>query len=61
MIYPPRFFTGQVHLLLHLVEEVKRGGPVQYRWMYPIERFLGKLKTFCGNKARPEGSIAEGW
>ncbi|CAN0899178.1 hypothetical protein LINGRAHAP2_LOCUS20122, partial [Linum grandiflorum] len=21
----------------------------------------GKLKTFCGNKARPEGSIAEGW
>ncbi|CAN1777819.1 hypothetical protein LINPERHAP1_LOCUS14199 [Linum perenne] len=61
MIYPPRFFTGQVHLVLHLVEEVKRGGPIQYRWMYPIERFLGKLKSFVRNKARPEVSIAEGW
>ncbi|CAN0918214.1 hypothetical protein LINGRAHAP2_LOCUS30745, partial [Linum grandiflorum] len=24
-------------------------------------RFLGKLKTFVGNKARSEGCIAEGW
>ncbi|CAN1159676.1 hypothetical protein LINPERHAP1_LOCUS32861, partial [Linum perenne] len=29
--------------------------------MYPIERYLGKLKTFVGNRAHPEGSIAEGW
>ncbi|CAN1241022.1 hypothetical protein LINPERPRIM_LOCUS4784, partial [Linum perenne] len=41
MIFPPAFFTVMVHLILHLVEEVKRGGPVQYRWMYPIERYLG--------------------
>ncbi|CAI0459123.1 unnamed protein product, partial [Linum tenue] len=27
--------------------------------MYPIERFLKKLKGYVGNKARPEGSIAE--
>ncbi|CAN1325054.1 hypothetical protein LINPERPRIM_LOCUS33363, partial [Linum perenne] len=60
MIFPPAFFTVMVHLVLHLVDEVRRGGPVQYRWMYPIERYLGKLKTFVGNRAHPEGSIAEG-
>ncbi|CAN0917775.1 hypothetical protein LINGRAHAP2_LOCUS30504 [Linum grandiflorum] len=61
MIFPPSFFTVMVHLVLHLVEEVRLGGPVQYRWMYPIERFLGKLKGFVGNRAHPEGSIAECW
>uniref|UniRef100_A0A803MYT9 DUF4218 domain-containing protein n=1 Tax=Chenopodium quinoa TaxID=63459 RepID=A0A803MYT9_CHEQI len=36
-----------VHLCLHLATEAKIGGPVQYRWMYPLER--------------SEGSIAEGY
>ncbi|XP_059292571.1 uncharacterized protein LOC132046040, partial [Lycium ferocissimum] len=36
-------------------------GPVQYRWMYPIERWLYFLKSLIGNKACPEGSIAEGY
>jgi hypothetical protein len=34
----PSFFTIMVHLMVHLVEEVKLGGPVHYRWMYPLER-----------------------
>lgn len=36
----PPFFTIMVHLLIHLVDETKLGGPVQYRWMYPIERLV---------------------
>jgi len=36
--FPPTFFTVMVHLIIHLVDEVKLGGPVHYRWMYPIER-----------------------
>lgn len=36
-------------------------GPIQYRWMYKIERFLCKLKHYVRNKARPEGCIAEGY
>lgn len=36
----PTFFTIMVHLLIHLVEEVRLGGPVHYRWMYPVERYL---------------------
>jgi len=38
MIFPPNFFTIMVHLVVHLTEEAKLGGPVFYRWMYPIER-----------------------
>ncbi|XP_004515196.1 uncharacterized protein [Cicer arietinum] len=30
MIFPPSFFTVMVHLVVHLVEEVKLGGPVHY-------------------------------
>ncbi|XXG59342.1 hypothetical protein AAC387_Pa04g1444 [Persea americana] len=29
--------------------------------MYPIERFLGTLKGYVTNRARPEGSIAEAY
>ncbi|KAL3849435.1 hypothetical protein ACJIZ3_011317 [Penstemon smallii] len=50
-----------VHLPIHLVREAILGGPVHYRWMYPIERFLFKLKQYVSNKAFPEGSIAEGY
>ena len=35
MIFPPSFFTSQVHLIVHLVEEAKMGGPVHYRWIIP--------------------------
>ena len=35
------------------------GGPVHYRWMYPIERYLGKMKSFVKNRAASEGCIAE--
>ena len=50
-----------VHLILHLPEEAILGGPVFMRWMYPFERYMKKLKNYVGNKARPEGSIAEGY
>ncbi|KAH0735547.1 hypothetical protein KY285_011254 [Solanum tuberosum] len=48
-----------VHLVIHLALEVKITGPVQYRWMYPIERYLRKLKSYVRNLSCPEGSIAE--
>ena len=37
-LFPPSFFTIMVHLTIHLISEAKLGGPVHYRWMYPIER-----------------------
>jgi hypothetical protein len=60
-IFPPAFFYIMVHLALHSPREVELGGPVQYCWMYPIERMLGKYKRYVQNRACPEGSIAEGY
>ncbi|XP_028119536.1 uncharacterized protein LOC114317044 [Camellia sinensis] len=60
-IFPPAFFDVMVHLAIHLPYKARLGGPVQYRWMYPIERMLSLLKGFVCNKARPEGSIAEAY
>ncbi|XP_052619588.1 uncharacterized protein LOC111897976 [Lactuca sativa] len=60
-IFPPSFFTIMVHLVIHLVRDVKLGGPVAFRWMYPIERYLLTLKSYVHNRAHPEGSIAEGY
>ncbi|XP_020426545.1 uncharacterized protein LOC109950821 [Prunus persica] len=59
-IFPPAFFDIMIHLTCHLAWEAKVAGPVQFRWMYPVERYLHKLKTYVRNKAHPEGSIAEG-
>ena len=61
LIFPPAFFDIMVHLIMHLPEEAIQGGPVHTRWMYPIERYIGKLKQYVRNRARPEGSIAEGY
>ncbi|KAF7153609.1 hypothetical protein RHSIM_Rhsim01G0162500 [Rhododendron simsii] len=60
-IFPPAFFDVMVHLAIHLPHEAMLGGPVQYRWMYPIERLLGTLKGFVTNRAYPEGSISEAY
>ncbi|XP_074300289.1 uncharacterized protein LOC141631530 [Silene latifolia] len=60
-IFPPSFFNSMEHLPVHLPYEAKVGGPVQYRWMYPFERFLNHLKRKIGNKARVEGSICNAY
>lgn len=39
-IFPPSFFNVIEHLPIHLPYEAKVGGPVQYRWMYPFERYI---------------------
>ena len=38
-IFPPSFFDSMEHLPVHLPYEARVGGPVQYRWMYPFERY----------------------
>ncbi|XP_044947053.1 uncharacterized protein LOC123396082 isoform X2 [Hordeum vulgare subsp. vulgare] len=48
-----------VHLVMHLATEAKVGGPVCYRSMWFVERYIGKLKSNVRNRAHPEGSIAE--
>lgn len=38
MIFPPSFFDVMMHLPIHLAHEVRLGGPIHFRWMYPIEK-----------------------
>uniref|UniRef100_A0A2N9I4P1 DUF4218 domain-containing protein n=1 Tax=Fagus sylvatica TaxID=28930 RepID=A0A2N9I4P1_FAGSY len=61
MIFPPSFFDVMMHLPVHLASEAMIAGPVQYRWMYPIERYLHTLKNYVRNRAHLDGSIAEGY
>jgi hypothetical protein len=49
------------HLLVHLVEEIAILGPVFLHNMHPFERFMGVLKKYVHNRARPEGSISKGY
>ncbi|KAI9115997.1 hypothetical protein K1719_012927 [Acacia pycnantha] len=61
MIFPPSLFDSMEHLLVHLAYEAKVGGPQQYRWIYPFERFLRTLKNKIKNPRYVEGSIAEAY
>ena len=36
MYFPPSFFDIMVHLIVHLVREIRLCGPIFLRWMYPI-------------------------
>ena len=49
------------HLLVHLIKEISILGPVFLHNMFPFERFMGVLKKYVNNSARPEGSIAKGY
>ena len=60
-IFPPAFFDVMEHLAVHLPYEAELGGPVQYRWMYPFERFFKKLKSKAKNRRYPAGSIIQSY
>lgn len=36
--FPSSFFDIMIRLLIHLAQEARFGGPVQFRWMYHFER-----------------------
>ncbi|KAK1373570.1 hypothetical protein POM88_029763 [Heracleum sosnowskyi] len=61
MIFLTAFFDIMIHFLVHLCKEIELGGPAHLRCMWPIERYLCKLKSYVRNNSKPEGSIAEGY
>ncbi|XP_071677558.1 uncharacterized protein [Lolium perenne] len=61
LVFPPSFFNIMTHILVHLVEEIGVLGPVFLHNMFPFERFMGVLKKYVHNHARPEGSISKGY
>jgi hypothetical protein len=49
----------QVHLLIHLVDEIELAGVVSMRWMFFFERSMKTLKWYVQQKAHSEGCMAE--
>jgi len=60
-VFTPFFFDIMTHLLVHLVKEINILCPVFLHNMFPFERFMGVLKKYIHQRARPEGSITEGY
>src|SRR3954462_865471 len=58
LVFPPSFFNIMTHVLVHLVDEIFILGTVFLHNMFPFERFMGVLKKYVCNRARPEGSIS---
>ncbi|XP_020243280.1 uncharacterized protein LOC109821506 [Asparagus officinalis] len=48
-IFPPSIFNVMLHLVVHLASEAILGGPVRFRWMYPVERFETKFNRLERN------------
>ncbi|XP_071708599.1 uncharacterized protein [Rutidosis leptorrhynchoides] len=61
MYFSPSLFDVMVHLVSHIVGEIRESGPVFLRYMYPFERYMSILKGYVRNHNRPEGSIVEGY
>ena len=58
-VFPSILFDIMVHLLVHLVREIKFYGLVNLRWMYPIECYMKILNEYVKNQYRLEASIIE--
>ncbi|XP_039776614.1 uncharacterized protein LOC120644118 [Panicum virgatum] len=58
-LFLPSFFDIMVHLMVHLPAQARIAGPVHFRSMWPVERFLMRLKGSVHTKSHPEGSIME--
>jgi hypothetical protein len=59
LYFPPAFFDIMVHLIVHLVREIRICGPVGMHWMYSFERHMGTFKGFAKCSSRPDASIVE--
>jgi hypothetical protein len=58
----PTFFMDlQVHLLIHLVDDIELESIVSKRWMFFSYRYIKNLKVYVQKKAHPEGSMDEGY
>ena len=58
---PQVFFNAQENYLIHKVEEIELCRHVNSRSMWMVERSLKSLKDFVTQRARPEGSMVQGY
>ena len=61
MYFPLAFFNIMVHLLVHIVEDIRQLRPKFMQSLMPFKRMNGVIKEYIRNRARPDGSIAKGF
>src|SRR5437868_11115780 len=61
MVFPLSLFDMMVHLLGHIVDEIKILGPIFLHQMYLFERYMAVLKRYVRNRANPEGCMIQGY
>jgi hypothetical protein len=59
--FPATFFDIMVHLLVHVMDDMKQLGPMFLHNMMSFERLNGVIKGFVRNRSRLDGSIAKGF
>ena len=60
-IFLPSFFDIMAHLMVHLPAQAMIAGPVPFRSMWAVERYIGKLKAHVHTRSHVEGSLVEGY
>jgi len=58
---PTSFMDLQVHILIHVVDEVKLVGVVYCHWMLILESYMKKFTVFVRWWEKLEGSVGEGY
>ena len=61
MHFPPTYFDISLHLLIHLVDQIRALGPMYLHQMFPFETLMKVFRRYVRNKFKPEGGMVEGW
>ena len=61
MHFSPTYFDISLHLLIHLVDQIRALGPMYLHQMFPFERLMKIFSRYVRNRFRPEGGMVEGW
>ena len=58
---PLTFFDMSVHLISHLIQQIRALGLLFLHQMFSFERLMSVLIKYVLNRYRPEGCMVEGW
>jgi len=61
MHLPLTFFDMSVHLISHLIQQIRALGLLFLHQMFPFERLMSVLRKYVRNRYKPEGCKVEGW
>jgi hypothetical protein len=61
MHFSPTYFDISMHLLVHLVDQIRALHPMYLHQMFPFERLMKVFRRYIRNRFRPEGGMVEGW